>query len=54
VERWFRELTTDCVRRGAFFSVEDLQRAIAEFLAAWNEAPKGVRINKLYIYKRMM
>lgn len=39
VERWFRELTTDCVRRGVFFSVEDLQRAIAEFLAAWNEAP---------------
>jgi transposase len=39
VERWFRELTTDCIRRGVFFSVEDLQRAIAEFLAAWNEAP---------------
>ena len=40
VERWFRELTTNCVRRGAFFSVDDLQRAIAGFLAAWNEAPR--------------
>ena len=40
VERWFRELTTECVRRGAFFSVADLESAIAEFLAAWNEEPK--------------
>ena len=40
VERWFRELTTECVRRGAFFSVADLERAIVEFLAAWNEEPK--------------
>jgi len=40
VERWFRELTTECVRRGAFFSVADLERAIVEFLTAWNEEPK--------------
>ncbi|MGH9447553.1 MAG: IS630 family transposase [Terriglobia bacterium] len=40
VERWFRELTTQCVRRGAFFSVADLETAIAEFMTAWNEEPK--------------
>jgi transposase len=40
VERWFAELTTKAVRRGAFSSVDDLQRAIAQFLEAWNEQPK--------------
>jgi len=40
VERWFGELTSKRVRRGAFSSIEDLQNAIAEFLAAWNENPK--------------
>ena len=40
VERWFRELSTQCIRRGAFFSVEDLQQAIFEFLDAWNENPQ--------------
>ena len=40
VERWFGELTTKAVRRGAFASVADLQSAIAGFLEAWNENPK--------------
>src|SRR5487761_513758 len=40
IERWFAELTTKRVRRGSFYSVEDLEKAIAEFLAAWNEHPK--------------
>ena len=40
VERWFGELTRKRIRRGVFFSVEDLQQAIAEFLAAWNADPK--------------
>ena len=39
VERWFGELTRKRVRRGSFFSVEDLERAIAEFLTAGNEHP---------------
>jgi transposase len=33
VERWFEELTEKAVRRGAFFGVPDLVRAIEEFLA---------------------
>lgn len=40
VERWFSELTSKRIRRGSFCSVEDLEHAIAEFLAAWNAAPK--------------
>jgi transposase len=40
VERWFGELTSKRIRRGAFFSVDDLKKAIEEFLQAWNEKPK--------------
>ena len=40
VERWFGELTSKAIRRGAFASVADLKLAISQFLAAWNEAPK--------------
>jgi transposase len=40
IERWFGELTTKRVRRGSFYSVEDLQKAITEFLTAWNEHPR--------------
>src|ERR1700737_4300289 len=40
VERWFGELTSKRVRRGSFHSVEDLETAIADFLATWNENPR--------------
>jgi transposase len=40
IERWFAELTNKRVRRGSFFSVQELERAIMEFLEAWNEDPK--------------
>src|SRR6516165_5242291 len=40
VERWFGELSSQCIRRGAFGSVEDLKEAISEFLATWKEEPK--------------
>ena len=40
IERWFGELTTQRVRRGSFYSVEDLENAISEFLAVWNEHPQ--------------
>ena len=40
VERWFGELTSKRVRRGCFYSVQDLEIAITEFLEAWNENPK--------------
>ena len=40
VERWFGELTGKRLRRGVFVSVKDLQKAIEEFLAAWNKEPR--------------
>ena len=39
VERFFRDLTEKCVRRGAFRSVEELERAILEYIEAHNEDP---------------
>ncbi len=39
IERWFAELDQKAVRRAAFHSVRELQRRIAEFLAAWNAQP---------------
>ena len=40
IDRWFGELTSKRVRRGSFRSVEELGKAIREFLAVWNEHPK--------------
>jgi len=45
VERWFGELTTKRIRRDSFASVDDLKKAIAESLEAWNEEPRPVRID---------
>lgn len=39
VERFFRDLTDKCVRRGVFRSVEDLQRSIYEYIEVHNERP---------------
>ena len=40
IERWFAELTNKRIRRDSFLSVVDLEAAIQDFLAAWNENPK--------------
>ena len=40
VERWFSELTTKQLRRGAHRSVPELERAIREFIDAHNDEPK--------------
>jgi transposase len=40
VERWFAELTTRQIRRGAQRSVAELERAIQEFPDVHNEQPK--------------
>ena len=40
VERFFADLTEDCVREGSFESVRELIKAIDEFLAVRNEEPK--------------
>jgi transposase len=41
VERWFAEITNKRIRRGTFDSVAALEKAIYEYLAAWNENPKS-------------
>jgi transposase len=40
VERWFREITTDRIRRGVFRSVPDLERAINDYIEHNNANPK--------------
>src|SRR5437899_7264202 len=40
VERWFAELTTKQIRRGAHRSVSELERAIGAFLDAHNTDPQ--------------
>lgn len=40
VERFFADITNDCIREGSFQSVRELIAAIEEYLAARAEAPK--------------
>lgn len=40
VERWFREITTKRIRRGSFRSVEQLERAIQDFIDEHNQSPR--------------
>jgi hypothetical protein len=40
VERWFRELTEKRIRRGNFYSVEELIAAIEEYMQNNNRQPK--------------
>src|SRR5271156_1126502 len=40
VERWFRDITVDRIRRNAFTSVTQLQAAIYEYIAHNNENPQ--------------
>ncbi len=40
VERWFGELTTKKIKRGAHTSVEALEKDIREWITHWNENPR--------------
>ena len=40
VERFFRDLTDKCVRRGVFKSVDDLVSEIERYIATHNDEPK--------------
>jgi transposase len=46
VERWFSQLTTRRLRRGAFRSVRELTTAIREYIAINNQDPKPFRWTK--------
>lgn len=39
VERFFRDITDKCIRRGVFHSVADLEQKILEYIASHNEDP---------------
>jgi transposase len=43
VERFFGEITRDCVRDGSFSSVKELERAMREYIEIYNENPKPIR-----------
>jgi DDE superfamily endonuclease/Homeodomain-like domain len=43
VERWFGLLTEQCIRRGVFHSVGDLQMTIYRYMQTYNLAPKPFR-----------
>ena len=40
VERWFGLVTERMIRRGTFHSVDELERAIYQWLANWNQRPR--------------
>jgi transposase len=40
IERWFAKLTEDALRRGNHCSTQELEEAIAAYVAATNEAPR--------------
>ncbi len=40
VERWFGIISQQAIRRGSFDSVAELERAITDFIADWNENAK--------------
>ncbi|MBZ5624176.1 MAG: IS630 family transposase [Acidobacteriia bacterium] len=40
VERWFGLLTSQCIRRGVFYSVQQLQVTIQQYIERHNENPK--------------
>ncbi len=46
VERWFGLITSQAIRRGSFDSVKSLEKAIARYLAEWNEKPRPFRWTK--------
>ena len=43
VERFFADLTEDCVREGSFTSVKELKNSIVAYLEERNQAPKPYR-----------
>lgn len=46
IERWFRNLTDQRLRRGVFRSVAELERAIADYVAQHNQNPRGFQWTK--------
>ena len=43
VERFFRDITQDCIREGSFGSIQELVKAITDYLAERNLEPKAYK-----------
>jgi transposase len=43
VERWFGEITTKRIRRESWTSVDELEKAIGEFIKGWNASGRSFR-----------
>lgn len=48
VERWFAEITNKRIRRESWGSVHELEQAIVDFIAHWNESKKCFRWTKSF------
>jgi transposase len=46
IERWFAELTNKRIRRGVFRSVQQLVKAIEDYVDRYNDAPEGYQWTK--------
>ena len=42
IERWFRDLTDKCIRRGAFADVPELIQTITDYIDAHNKDPRSI------------
>jgi hypothetical protein len=43
VERFFRDISEECIRHGSFSSVKDLVNDITDYLTTWNLCPRKYR-----------
>ena len=43
VERWFAEITNKQIRRGSYNSVEQLTKAIKDFIRSWNKSGRSFK-----------
>jgi transposase len=46
VERWFAEITNKQIRRGSYNSVEQLTKAIKDFIRGWNKSGRSFKWSK--------
>jgi transposase len=43
VERWFAEITNKQIRRGSYESVNQLTKAIKDFIKSWNKSGRSFK-----------
>lgn len=43
VERFFADITNNCIREGSFGSVEELEKSVHTYIEEWNQNPTPYR-----------